>query len=72
MARIKAKPMARLPMAPAPGGAPPKGGTFKTTPPPVFEPAAAGFTPPQRYVYANGPAIPGTVSYNVFVSVPVQ
>ena len=77
MARIKAKPMARLPIGgPAAGGpggvggAPPhKGGGFKSTPPPVFEPAAAGFTQPQRYVYTNGPAIPGTVPYNVFVSI---
>lgn len=69
MARIKAKPMARLPIAPAAGvPAHNKGGNFKSTPPPVFEHAVPGFTPPQRYVYTNGPAIPGTVSYNVFVS----
>lgn len=69
MARIKAKPMARIPIAPAGGAAPHKGGNFKSTPPPsVFEPAAAGFTQPQRFVYTNGPPIPGTVSYNVIVS----
>lgn len=76
MARIKAKPMARLPMAPVAGAVPHKGSgaggagpNFKSTPPPVFEPAATGFTPPPRYMYTNGPSIPGTVSYNVYVSV---
>lgn len=69
MARIKAKPMARLPMGPVGGVPAMKSGNFKSTPPPpVFDPAAAGFTPPQRYVYTNGPTIPGPVSYNVFVS----
>lgn len=69
MARIKAKPMARLPMGPV-GGLPMKNSAFKSTPPPpVFDPAAAAFAPQQRYVYTNGPAaIPGAVSYNVFVS----
>lgn len=58
MARIKAKPMNRLPMPPVSGV---KNG-FRNTPPPaaMFDPAT--FPPgQQRFVYANG--TPGPPSY---------
>lgn len=73
MARIKAKPMNRLPisnvqMQNRPGFTP-------TPPPPLFDPNAAAFAPaPPRFTYAaNGATIPqGTVAYggpmHMFVS----
>lgn len=61
MARIKAKPMNRLPLPPVTNV---KNG-FRNTPPPpaVYDPTA--FTPgQQRFVYSNGtPAPPGSVSF---------
>ncbi|GLV42787.1 La-related protein 4B [Carabus blaptoides fortunei] len=61
MARIKAKPMNRLPLPPVAGV---KNG-FRSTPPPaaVYDPTA--FTPgQQRFVYANGtPGPTGSVPY---------
>lgn len=70
MARIKAKPMNRLPLPPVAGV---KNG-FRSTPPPaaVYDPTA--FTPgQQRFVYANGtPGPTGSVPYanqvHVYVS----
>lgn len=69
MARIKAKPMNRLPIAP-PVQIPNKNGFRATPPPPVYDPATAfAAATQQRYVYANGAALPqGTVPYSVFVS----
>lgn len=74
MARIKAKPMNRLPIAstlPIPN----KNGYRVTPPPPaVYDPATAyaNANHHQRFVYANGTGLPqGTVPYTgqmVFVS----
>lgn len=54
MARIKAKPMNRLPIAPV-AGVPMKNGFRSTPPPTVFDPATA-FTAQQRFIYPNGAA----------------
>lgn len=79
MARIKAKPMNRLPIAPA-VQIPNKNG-FRATPPPapaVYDPAATYATATQqRYVYAaNGATLPqGTVPYSgqvMFVSIYIH
>lgn len=64
MARIKAKPMNRLPMAPV--QIPAKPGFAPTPPPPVFDPNATTFTSNQpRFTYAtNGATLSqGTVAY---------
>lgn len=76
MARIKAKPMNRLPMASV--QIPNKPGFTPTPPPPVYDPnaVASGYTAatPQRYSYTtNGaPISQGTVAYggqmHMFVS----
>lgn len=72
MARIKAKPMNRLPIPPVAAAAVVKNG-FRATPPPtaVFDPAA--FPPgQQRFIYANGTPGAASVTYanqvHVFVS----
>jgi len=59
MARIKAKPMNRLPIAPV--SLPIKNG-YRTSPP-VFDPTASAFTSPQRFMYPNGPLPQGTVPF---------
>lgn len=61
MARIKAKPMNRLPIPPVPGV---KNG-FRSTPPQTAMYDPSTFPPgQQRFVYANGtPGPPGSVSY---------
>lgn len=64
MARIKAKPMNRLPMASV--QIPNKPGFAPTPPPPVFDPNAAAFAAAQpRFTYAtNGATLSqGTVAY---------
>lgn len=71
MARIKAKPMNRVPIAPINK----KG--FRTTPSPaVFDPAAAAFAQPQRFVYPNstpitqggyGGQVPMFVSFDLII-----
>lgn len=73
MARIKAKPMNRLPIPPVAAAAAVKNG-FRATPPPtaVFDPAA--FPPgQQRFIYANGTPGAASVTYanqvHVFVSI---
>lgn len=75
MARIKAKPMNRLPIAPV-VQIPMKNGFRTTPPPPVFDPATAtatAFTTQQRFVFPNGACLPQAVPYNgqvpVFVSI---
>lgn len=61
MARIKAKPMNRVPLAPVVSGVQLKNG-FRTTPPPaatIFDSAtAAAFTTHPRYIYQGGSTIP--------------
>lgn len=72
MARIKAKPMNRLPMASV--QIPNKPGFAPTPPPPVFDPTAAFAAAQPRFSYAaNGATISqGTVAYggqmHMFVS----
>lgn len=74
MARIKAKPMNRLPIAP-PAQIPNKNGFRATPPPPAgYDPTNAYAAANQpRYMYPNGTALPqGTVPYSsqvVFVSI---
>lgn len=76
MARIKAKPMNRLPIAP-PAQIPNKNG-FRATPPPpttaTYDPSTAAYAAAtqQRFVYANGASLPGSVPYGgqvMFVSI---
>ena len=80
MARIKAKPMNRLPLPPVSGGGlgPMKNGY--RTPPAAYDPNAGPFQPPppnpgaqQRFLYTNGSSIPPTVNYgnqvHVYVSI---
>lgn len=75
MARIKAKPMNRLPIAP-PVQLPNKNGFRATPPPAVYDHTTAAYAAAtqQRYVYANNPASlsQSTVPYSgqvVFVSI---
>lgn len=68
-ARIKAKPMNRLPIAP-PVQIPNKNGFRATPPPPVYDPTTYATAQP-RYVYTNGAIPQGTVPYSgqvMFVS----
>ena len=72
MARIKAKPMNRLPIAPVQMSN--KSGFAPTPPPPVYDPTTAFAASQPRFAYANGAAIPqGTVAYggqvHMFVSI---
>lgn len=64
MARIKAKPMNRLPIPPAPVTAPAVGikNGYRTTPPPPPQVYDHNSFPPgqQRFLYTNGTAIPQT------------
>lgn len=73
MARIKAKPIHRMSIAPV--QMPMKNGFRTTPPPPVFDPATANataYTTQQRFVFPNGACLPQPVPYNgqvqVFVS----
>lgn len=79
MARIKAKPMNRLPLPQVRGGI----GSMKNgyrTPPAAYDPNAGPFQAPppnpgaqQRFLYTNGSSIPPTVNYgnqvHVYVSI---
>lgn len=59
MARIKAKPMNRIPLAP-PVQLPNKNG-FRATPPPVYDAATAyAAATQQRYMYANNASLSQT------------
>jgi hypothetical protein len=63
MARIKAKPMNRIPVTPIAGGPVPIKNGYRTTPPPppaVFDPAAAAYAAAAqpRFVYPNGTTMP--------------
>ncbi|KAG5881766.1 hypothetical protein JTB14_005529 [Gonioctena quinquepunctata] len=72
MARIKAKPMNRLPIPPVSGGGIVKNG-FRATPPPtaVYDPAAY---PPgqQRFIYTNGTPGQPVTAYNQVIYPPYQ
>ncbi|XP_021926482.1 la-related protein 4 [Zootermopsis nevadensis] len=62
MARIKAKPMNRLPMPPVPAlGAAMKNG-YRTPPAALYDPTAYQGSQ-QRFLYTNGSSIPPTVNY---------
>ncbi|KAJ6644531.1 La-related protein Larp4B, partial [Pseudolycoriella hygida] len=69
-ARIKAKPMNRLPMAPQ-VQIPNKNGFRATPPPPVYDPTTYATAQP-RFVYANGAISQGTVPYSGQVMFPFQ
>ena len=79
MARIKAKPMNRLPLPPVRGGGL---GSMKNgyrTPPGAFDPNAGPFPAPpsnpgaqQRFLYTNGSSIPPPVNYGNQVHVYVS
>ena len=71
MARIKAKPMNRMPLPPVPAmGAAMKNG-YRTPPTAMYDPNA--YQGQQRFLYTNGSSIPPSVSYgnqvHVYVSI---
>jgi hypothetical protein len=71
MARIKAKPMNRLPMPPVPAmGAAMKNG-YRTPPAALYDPSAYQGSQ-QRFLYTNGSSIPPTVNYGNQVHVYVS
>jgi len=71
MARIKAKPMNRLPMPPVPAmGAAMKNG-YRTPPAALYDPNAYQGSQ-QRFLYTNGSSIPPSVSYGNQVHVYVS
>nr|CAD7202266.1 unnamed protein product [Timema douglasi] len=62
MARIKAKPMNRLPMPPVPPLSTAMKNGFRTPPaPPLYDPNA--YQSQQRFVFTNGSSIPPSVNY---------
>jgi hypothetical protein len=71
MARIKAKPMNRLPIPPVPAlGAAMKNG-YRTPPAALYDPTAYQGSQ-QRFLYTNGSSIPPTVNYGNQVHVYVS
>ncbi|CAG2065283.1 unnamed protein product, partial [Timema podura] len=61
MARIKAKPMNRLPMPPVPPLSTAMKNGFRTPPAPLYDPNA--YQSQQRFIYTNGSSIPPSVNY---------
>lgn len=75
MARIKAKPMNRLPMPTVPGVSGIKNGYRTPPPPPVYDPSSYT-TGQQRFLYTNGTTMPQTTmpayaNQVVYVSIQV-
>lgn len=81
MARIKAKPMNRLPLPPVRAGGLASMKNGYRTPPGTYDPNAGPFQAPpptpgaqQRFLYTNGSSIPPPVNYSnqVHVYVSIQ